>query len=185
MDVGSVKAPVHRLINSRKWMRLSFVGAHPMVGSHERGIEAASGGLYIEGTVILTKDGKTCPESFRAARAFWTKLSKKVVTMDPKLHDALVSEISHVPHAVAVCLVNAASNKALPLAAKGFRDTTRVAASDPSVWLPIFQTNKKEVLAGLDRFERELKCFKKSLRSSNPSALSNHLEKAKRVRQKL
>lgn len=185
MDIGSVKGEVHKVIDRKKWKMLSFVGAHPMVGSHERGIEAACPSLYKEGAVILTRTKKTCPESYRMARKFWARLSKKTVRLNPELHDKLISEISHLPHAVAVCLVQMASKEALPLAAKGFRDTTRIAASASSVWLPIFSANKKHITKDLSRFETELKRFKKLLRNSDPSALKRYLDATRKRRQSI
>lgn len=185
MDVGSVKGSVHKTIDRRNWRRLSFVGAHPMVGSHERGIEAACPGLYEQGTVILTCTKRTCSASFKTARKFWLRLAEKVVPLSPETHDKLVGEISHLPHALAVCLVQMASRNALPFAASGFRDTTRIAASSSSVWLPIFRANKKNILTGLACFEKELKRFKKILRSSDSTALSHYLETARKKRQTL
>ncbi|OQA56771.1 MAG: prephenate dehydrogenase [Candidatus Omnitrophica bacterium ADurb.Bin277] len=183
MDVGSVKGSIHRDINRVSWKRMSFVGAHPMVGSHERGIDAATPGLYENGIVFLTRDDKTSPKIFRVAKRFWEKLSAQVVTLSPDLHDSLVGEISHLPHAVAACLVHTVSERSLPSAARGFRDTTRIAASDPSVWLPIFRANKKNVLSGLRCFEREIRYFKKLLRSDEVNPLRRYLEKAQKIRQ--
>jgi prephenate dehydrogenase len=185
MDVGSVKGSVHALVNAKKWRRISFVGAHPMVGSHKRGIEAGCPALYREGTVILTKDRKTCPGSFRKALRFWEKLVKKTVVLDPLTHDALVSEISHLPHAMAVCLVHAVSAKALPLAAGGFRDTTRIAASDTSIWLPIFEANRRQVLRGVKKLERELEWFRRILRTSDTNRLRRYLDQAQKIRKSL
>jgi len=185
MDVGSVKISVLKEVNSHKWKNLSFVGCHPMVGSHKRGIEVACPKLYEQGIVILTRTKKTCPESYRKAWKFWARFSKKVVHLTPQLHDKLISEISHLPHAIAVCLAQTASRQALPFAAKGFRDTTRIAASASSVWLPIFEANKKYILADLVRFERELKRFKKALRRPEPSALRCYLDTAGRRRRSI
>ena len=185
MDVGSVKVSVLKEVSSRHWKNLSFVGCHPMVGSHKRGIEVACPKLYEQGTVILTRTKKTCPESYKAAGRFWARLSKKVVHLTPELHDKLIGEISHLPHAIAVCLVQTASRQALPFAAKGFRDTTRIAASASSVWLPIFEANKKCILADLVRFEKKLKHFKKILCNTNPSALRRYLDAARKRRQSI
>jgi prephenate dehydrogenase len=184
-DVGSVKGAIHKAIDLKKWKRLSFVGAHPMVGSHHRGIEASCPKLYERGTVILTRTGKTCPDSYKQASKFWAKLAGRIVHLAPDVHDELIAEISHLPHALAVCLVHAVSKRALPLAAKGFRDTTRIAGSSSSVWLPIFGTNKKHILAGIASFEKELKRFKKALRGSSASALKAYLDSAQKKRQSL
>jgi prephenate dehydrogenase len=184
-DVGSVKKAIHDLVNARTWKRISFVGAHPMVGSHERGIDFASPGLYKEGTVILTRDSKTNRRSFQQAKYFWSRLSKKTVVLDPRAHDQFTAEISHLPHALVASLVRSVSTKSLSLAAAGFRDTTRVAASDISIWQPIFQLNRRQFLLAMTRFEKELKHFKTILRSGDPAALNRYLLRAQRIRQSL
>lgn len=185
MDVGSVKSSVLKQVNARKWKNLSFVGCHPMVGSHERGIEAACPCLYDQGLILLTKDSKTCPCSFKQARQFWGHFSKKIVTLTPEIHDRIVGEISHLPHAVAVCLMHAVSDSALRFAATGFRHTTRIAASAASIWQPIFGANKKCVLASLEKFERQLKLFKQHLRASDSKGLIRFLDQAQRRRSRL
>jgi len=184
-DVGSVKKAIHDLVNARTWKKISFVGAHPMVGSHERGIDFASPGLYGEGMVILTRDSKTDRRSFQKAKYFWGRLSKKTVVLDPRTHDKLIAEISHLPHALAASLARSVSTRSLSLAAAGFRDTTRVAASDISVWRPIFQLNRRQLFSAMTRFEKELKHFKAVLRSDDPVALGRYLSRAQRIRQSL
>lgn len=185
MDVGSVKESVLKQVNSRKWKNLSFVGCHPMVGSHERGITAACPSLYDQGLILLTKDRKTCPCSLKQAKRFWARFSKKVLELSPEEHDRFVAEISHLPHAVAVCLTHAASDPALKFAATGFRDTTRVAASASSVWYPIFKANRKNMFALFEKFEKILRTFKKHLRASDPKGLIRYLDQAQRRRQAL
>jgi len=185
MDVGSVKSPVLAQVNARKWKNLSFVGCHPMVGSHERGIQAACPCLYDQGLILLTKDPKTCPCSFKQARQFWSRFTKKIVVLTPEAHDRIVGEISHLPHAVAVCLMHAVSAPALKFAATGFRHTTRIAASASSIWQPIFKANQKVVLASLEKLESTIRTFKKHLRASNPQTLIRFLDQAQRRRQAL
>lgn len=185
MDVGSVKGEIQKNVERKNWKRLSFVGTHPMVGSHERGIGAASPKLYGQGTVILTRTKKTCPRSYKTAKKFWGRIAGKTVCLSPEVHDKLIAEISHLPHAVAVCLVHLASPQALPLAAAGFRDTTRVAASSSSVWKPIFEANKRQMLTHLKRFEKELKRFRKNLCRGKASALERYLTTAQEKRKRL
>jgi len=185
MDVGSVKASVLKEANSRKWKNLSFVGCHPMVGSHVRGIKAVNPSLYEGGLVLLTRDPKTCVSSYARAKKFWSRFSSKIVELKPEVHDKLVGEVSHLPHAIAVCLVHAASDPALKIASTGFRDTTRIAAAASSIWQPIFSSNRKVMLGVLTRFERELRVFKKLLCSKNPKALSRYLDQARNIRERL
>lgn len=185
MDVGSVKASVLKEANSRKWKNLFFVGCHPMVGSHKRGIGVVNPELYEGGLILITRDGKTCPSSYVRARKFWLKLSSRLMALSPQVHDKLVGEISHLPHAIAFCLMHTASAPALKVAASGFRDMTRIASSDSSIWQPIFSANRAAVLGALDRFEKELKRFKQILRARNPKLLSGYLEKAQQRRKAL
>lgn len=185
LDVGSVKVSVLKEANSRKWKRLSFVGCHPMVGSHVRGIQAVNPSLYEKGLVLLVRDPKTCASSYAKAKKFWARFSSRVVEMTPEIHDKLVGEVSHLPHAIAVCLVHAASDPALKIASTGFRDTTRIAASASSIWQPIFSSNRKVMLGVLSRFERELRIFKKILCSKSPKPLSRYLDQARKIRERL
>ncbi len=185
MDVGSVKVSVLKEVSSRHWKNLSFVGCHPMVGSHKRGIQAVDPGLYEDGLVILTRDQKTCASSYRRAKKFWSSFSSKIIELTPETHDKLVGEVSHLPHAIAACLVHTVSMSSLRVASTGFRDATRIAASASSVWQPIFSSNRKVMLSVLSRFESKLRTFKKLLRSRDTKALGRYLDQAREKRQSI
>jgi prephenate dehydrogenase len=185
MDVGSVKAAVLKEVNSYPWKSLSFVGCHPMVGSHKRGIQAVNPDLYNEGLVLLTRDRKTSHCGYKTAKQFWQGFTSKIVELTPELHDKLVGEVSHLPHAIAVCLMHAVSASALKVASTGFRDTTRIAASPSSIWQPIFLSNCKVMLDVLSRFERQLRTFRKLLQGPDPKKLSRFLDAAQKKREQL
>lgn len=185
MDAGSVKASVLSEVNRVTWKRFSFVGCHPMVGSHHRGISAADPFLYDGGMVLLVKDAKTCPQSFQKARAFWGRFSRNIVTLSPRLHDQWIGQISHLPHALAFCLMHAVEKPSLRFAANGFRDTTRVAASASSIWQPIFQANKKELIRSLGRFEKVLKDFRRKVQLRDPKELIRFMDQARLKRESL
>ena len=180
-DVGSVKKAIHDLVNAKTWKKVSFVGAHPMVGSHERGINFASPGLYGEGMVILARDSKTDRRSFQKAKYFWGDFQNSRAS--PRTHDKLIAEISHLPHALAASLARSVSTRSLSLAAAGFR--IRPGGLDISVWRPIFQLNRRQLFSAMKRFEKELKHFKAVLRSDDPAALGRYLSRAQRIRQSL
>ncbi len=112
-------------------------------------------------------------------------MTARIVGLTPQTHDQLVGEVSHLPHAVAACLVHAVSAPALKLAATGFRHTTRIAASSSSVWQPIFSSNRKVMLDVLGRFEKELGMFKKLLQDKDPKKLARFLDQAQRRRSRL
>ncbi|HOW59868.1 MAG TPA: prephenate dehydrogenase [Candidatus Omnitrophota bacterium] len=181
-DVGSVKASIQKEVHKRHWRHLSFVSCHPMVGSHERGIRVSHPALYDDGLMILVRDKRTCLRSYKKVKQFWSRFSGRIVELSPNMHDKLVGEVSHLPHAIAVCLMHTVSKPALKLASAGFRDTTRIAASDPSIWEPIFKANQKFILQDLNRFERTLKIFKRNLSASNPYPLVRFLDRAKKIR---
>jgi prephenate dehydrogenase len=185
MDVGSVKVSVLKEANSCSWKNLVFVGCHPMVGSHKRGIGAVNPALYQGGLVLLARDRKTCPCGYKKAKKFWEKFSSRIVELTPEVHDQLVGEVSHLPHAIAACLMHMVSAPALQVASTGFRDTTRIAASASSVWQPIFSSNKKVMIHALTRFERELGKFKKLLQIQDPKKLARFLDAARQRRQKI
>lgn len=185
LDVGSVKASVLKQVNARKWKNLSFVGCHPMVGSHRRGITAVNPGLYEGGLVLMTRDSKTSPKAFKMAKQFWAQFSSKIMALTPETHDKLVGEVSHLPHAIAACLMHTVSTPALKVASTGFRDATRIAAAASSIWQPIFSANRRVMMDSLTCFEKNLKTFKKFLRSNNSRKLAQFLDIAQKKRQKI
>ena len=185
MDVGSVKGSVLKQANARRWENFSFVGCHPMVGSHERGIGAVNPTLYDGGLVLLTRDKKTNLVAYARAKKFWSRFSSRVMDLSPEIHDKLVGEISHLPHAIAACLMHTVSSPALKVASTGFRDTTRIAAAASSIWQPIFSSNRKVMLDVLTRFEQSLRAFKKLLQAGDSKKLSRFLDQAQQKRRSL
>lgn len=179
-DVGSVKGPIVDWAKRRKFKNISFIGAHPLVGSHDRGMQAAKPDLYDRGFTFVIKGSGA---AFREANAFWKKISPRVILVSAKTHDQIASEISHLPHLMAFCLSLTPSPQALSFAGTGFADTTRVAKGHPSVWVPIFQSNRKAVLQALRKFENQICQFKKSLNSRNENLARFLMAASKRRRQ--
>lgn len=133
-----------------------FVGGHPMAGSEHRGIDAADPDLFQDASWILTPTPATSSVAYATAAQMAGFLGARVVAVDPIEHDALVARLSHVPQLIASALVDmavSAGDRAalLGLAGGGFRDVTRIAASDPELWVSILRTNHRAVLASLDR----------------------------------
>ena len=166
----------NKIRQKKKWKHIQFTGAHPMVGSHEKGIEAAHANLYGRGITIIT--GTKNQPGFQKVSAFWKALSGKVMVMSPQQHDEKISEISHLPHLISVCLAETPSGAAYAVAGTGFRDTTRLAQGDASVWAPIFFQNKKAVLASIRSFYNNLSHFETVLKSKNSSKLIQLLKRA-------
>ncbi len=182
-DIGSVKAPVSIFAKKKKWKHVRFIGAHPMVGSHEKGIESARADLYSKGITILT--GTQNQTGFKKVSEFWRSLSNKVLVMSPVQHDEKVAEISHLPHLLSVCLAETPADASYAIAGTGFRDTSRLAQGDASVWTPIFLQNKKAVLAALRSFHSNLDHFEKALKSQSPAKLNKILKQASSRRRAL
>ena len=159
-DVGSTKASIvaaaERLVAARP---LAFVGSHPMAGSEQSGYAVARADLFQGATVIVTPTEFTEPRAVKSVTVFWEALGAHVAALDPRTHDRVVSAISHLPHLVAYALVEAAGRvepSALDFAARGFKDTTRIAASDPDVWREIFLANRAALREGLSAFRTVL-----------------------------
>lgn len=183
-DTGSVKADLLKWVQKRRFRRLQFVGAHPMVGSHERGVHAARENLYDRGFTFVTKTRKTPARALTIAKKFWRTVSPKVVMIAPERHDQIAAEISHLPHLTAVCLMHSAAKKSLPFAGAGFLDATRMAQGHVSIWLPIFQANQKYIRRVLSLFEKQCVAFRKALGSS-PRKLQKILDQAGRKRKQI
>ena len=150
-DVGSVKGPLVAAVDHP-----FFVGGHPMAGSEQVGVDGASGDLFVGATWVLTPTPATDPDSFALVRNVLAELGAQVVALDPAQHDALVAVVSHVPHLTAATLMVLAAGLGeehaalLQLAAGGFRDMTRIAAGQPTIWPDICDDNAEAIVATLD-----------------------------------
>lgn len=152
-DVGSAKTEV--VAAGVAVFGDGFVGGHPMAGSERHGIEAADPRLFEDAHWLLTPTPATSEDAYRSVRDFVTALGARAVAVDPATHDALVARLSHVPQLTASALVDVAATAEerealLGLAAGGFRDVTRIAASNPDLWVAILRSNRDAVAAALD-----------------------------------
>jgi len=186
-DVGSVKGEIcaaARAALGRHAGGARFVGGHPLAGSEQRGIDAACGELFEGALCILTPDRETDPDGSGGAalRRMWEAAGCRVLEFDPEEHDRLLAEVSHLPHLVAAALVNAVSEKALPLAASGFADTTRIASGDPDIWVDICLHNRRRLLETVRAMRRELAAFEDGLKERDRPLLGRLLRSAKRKR---
>ncbi len=184
-DVGSVKGAILNWVEKRPWKRIYFVGAHPMVGSHRRGIEASHPHLYDQGFTFLIRSRKTNLPAYAAVKSFWRKITPRVIEIGASEHDRIASEISHLPHAIAACLVLSAQKKSLKFAASGFRDTTRIALGDASLWVPIFHANRQALLAAMNFFEKKFKALRAALEARNDGRLRRIFNQAAILRKQI
>lgn len=187
-DVGSVKgticAGIERLYHGAHTPRARFVGGHPLAGSEKRGIAAARADLFHRALCILTPSERTDPGGVARAslRALWETLGCVVREMSPATHDRLLAEISHLPHAAAACLVNAVSDEAHHVAARGFLDTTRVASGDPLLWTEICLANRESLGLSLRALAREADALAGALERGDADAVTRLLARAKERR---
>ena len=185
-DAGSTKSWIVKkseaaLDNSRP---VFFVGSHPMAGSEHAGVEFAKKDLLEDAPCMVTKTARTNRLALKKVSSFWSSLGAKVRVMSPSAHDRSVSLISHLPHIVAFGLAGAVPVREFVYAAEGFKDTTRVASSDPELWSDIFLTNKKEILRAANVFEKYYRQILKAISEGDHSKTVNVLRKAKAKRDK-
>jgi prephenate dehydrogenase len=184
-DVGSVKGEISRLCHAAMPAGVAFVGAHPMAGSEKSGWEHASEDLFDGRACFVTPLRETDPRAVEIVVRFWHELGAEVVTLDPDAHDEIVAHISHLPQVVATTLCDylAARDPAWRnFAGGGLRDTTRIAASNPDVWLEILQHNREEILRALRRFQDELHAFQTALANRDFTELRTRLERGRAYR---
>jgi prephenate dehydrogenase len=158
-DVGSAKAAV--VAAGEEAFGRSFVGGHPMAGSERHGVDAASADLFRDAWWILTPTRATAPEAYARVADLVARLGAKPVAVSPSKHDSLVARLSHVPQLTARALVDLAAGAGdrealLGLAAGGFRDVTRIAASNPDLWVTILRSNKLSILDALETLNSKL-----------------------------
>jgi len=188
MDVGSTKRDV--IDAGRRALREhigSFVPAHPIAGKEASGVEFADPDLYTGRQVILTPIERTLTAQLQKAEDVWTALGCKVLKMAPEQHDAAFAAVSHLPHLIAFAMMNAVAGQPqgadfLSLAGPGFRDFTRIAASDPKIWRDILISNREELLAQSKIFQRNLHALELMISSGNSEALEGLLEQASLAR---
>ena len=188
MDVGSTKRDVvdaaRRVLRERI---ASFVPAHPIAGKEVSGINHADAALYSGRQVIITPLAQTSPELVQKATDVWSAVGAQVLKMSPENHDAAFAAVSHLPHLLAFAYFNAvvgqpAGRDFLSLAGPGFRDFTRIAASDPSVWRDILMSNREEILKQAQRFRHALDAMELVIKSGNPEALEDMIKSASEAR---
>jgi prephenate dehydrogenase len=169
-----------------------FVGGHPMAGSEDSGPEAADGSMFQGATWVLTPTERTDHRALQALSGFLRDLGARVLALPPDRHDALVAVVSHLPQVAASCLADVAGDAVatsgqavLAVAGGGFRDTTRIAASDARLWRDILEGNRPAVLDALDRYRTRLDEVRAALEGGDGERLMALLERASRARRQL
>jgi prephenate dehydrogenase len=176
-DVGSTKSvlvqTVEAQLREHGLNTISFVGGHPMAGSHETGVGAARATLFENATCLVTPTESTDSDSLQQVRSLWEFVGGVPHLLSPEIHDLLIGAASHLPHLIASLLTNTVANvetehhKALDFTATGFRDSTRIAAGSPDLWTGIFSQNRDVLLSLIDDIVDNLSEFKTLLQTDN------------------
>lgn len=197
-DVGSTKAGICTTAQSVSLPNeAAFIGAHPMAGSEKTGLENGSADLFAGRTCFVIEPAPDAPlyyaDRFTTACAFWEALGMRLITTHAEEHDRLVAEVSHLPHLLAATLsawlAQDGGFAARRLAAgPGLRDTTRIAAGDPALWLSIVRENRKEIIRALDAFSTMTQALSSELKDGSKdadAAVLRLLQKGKDAREQL
>jgi cyclohexadieny/prephenate dehydrogenase len=187
-DVGSAKAPVANALRETLPGTL-LIPAHPIAGTENSGPDAGFSGLFRGRWCILTPEEDADPGATARLAGFWDKLGARVEVMDAARHDLVLAVTSHLPHLIAFTIVGTASHleavtegEVIKYSAGGFRDFTRIAASDPIMWRDIFLANREAVLDVLGRFLDDLGTLEQAIRSGDGDALFEWFSRTRMIR---
>jgi cyclohexadieny/prephenate dehydrogenase len=188
-DVGSVKSAVVRDMGQYMPRSVHFIPAHPVAGTEFSGPDAGFAELFVNRWCILTPPKDAELSAIKKLSGFWSGLGANVETMDADHHDLVLAITSHLPHLIAYTIVGTADeleavtrSEVLKFSAGGFRDFTRIAASDPTMWRDVFLANKDAVLEMLGRFNEDVSALTKAIRKGDGDALFEHFQRTRAIR---
>jgi cyclohexadieny/prephenate dehydrogenase len=188
-DVGSVKGSVVRDMAPHLPKGVHFVPAHPVAGTEYSGPDAGFAELFVNRWCILTPPAGTDPAATDKLAQFWSLLGANVETMTPEHHDLVLAVTSHLPHLIAYTIVgtadelqNVTRSEVLKFSAGGFRDFTRIAASDPTMWRDVFLANKDAVLEMLGRFNEDISALTRAIRNGDGAHLFEQFTRTRAIR---
>lgn len=191
-DVGSTKANVAEAFRAQDTGRIFAIPGHPVAGTEQSGPDAGFSELFENRWTILTpfeSDDEHYAAAVAKLSAFWRAFGAQVELMDEKHHDLVMAVVSHLPHLIAYTIVGSAAdlenvteNEVIKYSASGFRDFTRIAASDPTMWRDIFVANKDAVLEMLGRFTEDLQAMSRAIRWGDADTLHAHFTRTRAIR---
>jgi len=188
-DVGSVKDGVVRAVAPHVPSNVHFVPAHPIAGTENSGPDAGFASLFRGRWCIVTPLPGGDPDAAERLSAFWRAMGATVETMDTRHHDQVLAITSHIPHLIAYNIVGTADDleavtksEVIKFSAAGFRDFTRIAASDPTMWRDVFLNNREAVLEMLGRFTEDLAALQRAIRWSDGDALFDLFTRTRDIR---
>lgn len=188
-DVGSVKGAVIDAVAPHVPPGVAFIPGHPLAGTEHSGPSAGFAALFDNRWCLLTPPPGTPPEAVMALGRFWEALGARVDTMEAGHHDLVLAVTSHVPHLIAYTMVGVAddlsrvtASEVINYSAAGFRDFTRIAASDPTMWRDVFLSNKEATLEILGRFTEELFALQRAIRTGDGPHLHDYFTRTREIR---
>ena len=191
-DVGSVKQAVIRDLQPHLPPKVHFVPGHPVAGTEHSGPEAGFAELFRGRWCILIALPETAPEAVARVGRMWERLGMRVVTMSADHHDKVLAVTSHLPHLIAYTIVGTATDledslksEVIEFSASGFRDFTRIAASDPVMWRDIFLNNREAVLEILQRFNEDLTALQRAIRWGEGDKLQDLFTRTRAIRRSI
>ena len=191
-DVGSVKGAVVRDVLPHVPKDVHFIPGHPIAGTEQSGPESGFAELFINRWCILTPLPDADAEAVERLATFWRACGSNVETMTPEHHDLVLAITSHLPHLIAYNIVSTAadleevtSSEVIKYSAGGFRDFTRIAASDPTMWRDVFLNNKDAVLEMLGRFSEDLSALQRAIRWGDGDTLFNIFTRSRQIRRSI
>jgi cyclohexadieny/prephenate dehydrogenase len=189
-DVGSAKIFVTNTVNKLINKNTIWIPAHPVAGTEESGPEAGFADLFKNRWCIITPVNKKNPGSLKKLNNFWKKIGSKVQHMTAEHHDKVMAITSHIPHLIAYNIVGTAANlekdtksEVIKYSASGFRDFTRIASSDPTMWRDIALNNRKQILHMLEKFNLDLSNLKRAIIKKDGNKLFKLFSKTRKIRQ--
>jgi prephenate dehydrogenase len=180
-DVGSVKGPVAGTLPKLLPAGTTFIGSHPMAGSHLNGVEHAEADLFEGACCVMTPDSDASPEAVERLRGFWEGIGAKVFERSPEAHDDHAAWISHLPHALAFAFTHALRETppaAGEMIGSGFRDFTRISRSDVALWGDILSANRKSLSAPLEKFGQSLSALARAIEEGDANKVEQFLASA-------
>ena len=188
-DVGSVKKEVINSVKKYVPKNVDFVPGHPIAGTENSGPESGFAGLFKNGWCILTPNKNTSKNSVKIIKYMWQLVGMKVDIMDSNYHDEVLAITSHIPHIIAYSIVGTIANlqttikkEVIKYAASGFRDFTRIAASDPIMWRDIILYNRQSILKMLNLFKKDLSKLEHAIENNDDKFLLNLFTKTRKIR---
>ena len=188
-DVGSVKKEVINSVKKYLPKNIDFVPGHPIAGTENSGPESGFAGLFKNGWCILTPNKNTSKDSVKIIKYMWQLVGMKVDIMDSNYHDEVLAITSHIPHIIAYSIVGTIANlqttlkkEVIKYAASGFRDFTRIAASDPIMWRDIILYNRQSILKMLNLFKKDLLKLEHAIENNDDKFLLNLFTKTRKIR---